>query len=68
MDGWILIFILLCVFYGPVYLIMLAAGYALGAMDNGGNPIFTVRFIFMGLVLGTPLLLTGYLAYNDYKK
>ncbi|SIP86015.1 Hypothetical protein PACV_302 [Pacmanvirus A23] len=67
MDGWLLVFIILCIFYGPIYLMMLAAGYALGAMGNGGDPVFTARFTLMGFILGLPLFVTGYLAYR-YKR
>jgi hypothetical protein len=64
MEAWLIVFILLCIFYGPIYLMMVAAGYALTAMSNNGTIEPTFRLFIMSVILGLPLIVTGYMAYK----
>jgi len=64
MEAWLIVFILLCVFYGPVYLMMVAAAYALTAMANSGTVKPTFKLFIMSVALGLPLIFTGYMAYT----
>ena len=63
MDGWLIAFILLCVVYGPVYVISLVAGFALSTFDNGATDYqLRTRLLLMAVILGSPFALVGYMA------
>lgn len=67
MDGWIIIFILLCVFYGPIYVTLALFGGALTFAPGTANDVPIGPFIFLLILLGAPFIFFGYMAFFHRK-
>jgi hypothetical protein len=65
MDGWLIVFILLCIVYGPIYVISMVAAFALSTFDNGATDYqMRARLLLMAVVLGSPFIFAGYMAFR----
>jgi pilus assembly protein TadC len=65
MDGWLIAFILLCVFYGPVYLFVAILGFAASIAPGTSASMPFGLYIFLLLLLGLPFIFTGYMALRQ---
>lgn len=63
MEGWTLVFILLCIFFGPVYMFIAVIGL-LAEMSPGTRQGFPLGiYILLLFLLGVPFVFVGYMAF-----
>ncbi|QYB17680.1 hypothetical protein PV-S19_0316 [Pacmanvirus S19] len=62
MDGWLIAFILLCVFFGPVYVVLAIIGLAMASAPGTAATMPIALLIFILILFGSPFVFFGYMA------
>ncbi len=64
MNGWLVVFIILCIVYGPLYvfgfMMIIASSVAPGTRDSIDTGFATLLM----LALSVPFIFTGYMAFK----
>lgn len=63
MDGWVIVFILLCLFLGPVYVFIAVVGMAAAIAPGTCEGLPIGLLIFLLMIFGLPFVFTGYMAF-----
>ena len=64
MNAWIILFILICIFYGPAYIATILIGRFLTSFDGKFTFLDSAKLLFLSILLGMPIILSGYMAYT----
>lgn len=65
MRTWLVIFIILCVFYGPVYLTVILLTIMNQFITTGGPIGWFLTSTLIIILFGAPLAVTGYMAFKN---
>ncbi len=63
-TGWTIIFVLLLIFYGPIYLFIVLTALGASIAPGTASTQTTLFAIFVTTLLGLPFAGAGYMAYS----
>lgn len=63
MEGWTIVFILLCLFFGPVYVLVAVIGFAAAIAPGTSNSLPIGLLMFLLIIFAIPFIFTGYMAF-----
>lgn len=68
MDGWLVAFIILCLFFGPGYIITAIIGFLVATAPGTKSAVSIMLYIFMLIIFGSPFIFTGYMAVVSHRR
>jgi len=64
MSAAIIVFIIICIFYGPVYVIAVLSIFGATIAPGTKDSVSVTAAVFISLLLSTPIAFAGYMAFG----